>query len=267
MFYLFRQLVLVLFLTLLSPWSMGQILNMERYRTEGDSINKLAINLNGSLTLNNRSASESNPVNLFGYNFSLHSVYTPKKHAFIFIAHRNFLRINENPFLNFGYIHLRSNFFRKNRLNFESYIQVSDDNFRGLNPRAIVGSNLRYRLMDRDNSELLIGTGVFYEFERWQHPENEDLVDANFIKSNSSFVFRHKFTEAFHLNGVIFYQVGYDSNINRVRNRYSGDINLNSKITKRFSLTNHLNFSFEDRPIVPITRFIFSFRTGINFEL
>lgn len=244
-----------------------QILNMEKYRVEGDSLKKYAVNFTGRLSLNNRSAAEDNPVNLFGYNFSLHAVYTPKKHAYIFIAHRNFLRINDNPFLNFGFVHARINFYRKKRLNFETFTQLSDDNFRGLNPRVLGGTAARYKLVDKDDSELILGTGAFFEHERWTNPSDNQFVHANFIKSTTNLVFRHKISEHFNLNGVIFYQVGYDAGIEKFRNRYSGDINLNSKITKRLSLNNHFDFSYEDRPIVPITRFIFSFTTGVVFEL
>jgi hypothetical protein len=144
---------------------------------------------------------------------------------------------------------------------------MSDDNFRGMNPRILGGASLRYRLIDKEQSELIIGTGSFYEYEQWKHPSTEQLVFARFVKSSTNLVFRYTFSEALHANGVLYYQFGYDSSIDKIRNRYSGDINLNSKITKRLSLTNTFSFSYEDRPIVPITRFIFSLETGITFEL
>lgn len=247
--------------------AFAQILNLEKYRVDGDSLKNYAMNFNGSLTLNNRSAAEDNPVDLFGYNFSLHAVYTPKKHSYIFIGHRNFLRINENPFLNFGYLHARINFYRKNRLNFEVFTQLSDDNFRGLNPRFLTGSALRYRILDKSDSELILGTGAFLERERWFHPQEGSRVIITLVKSTTNFVFRHKFSPTFHVNGVVFYQFGYDPSISKIRNRYSADININSKITRRLNLTNHFDFSYEDKPVVPITRFIFSFRTGVAFEL
>jgi len=259
-------LVTLLFLFLIE-FSHGQILNMEKYRVTGDSLKKYALNINGNLNLKNRSAEADNPVNIFGYDFAIHGVYTPRKHAYIFIAHRDFLRINDSPFLNFGYIHGRVNLYRKNRLNFEFYTQVSDDNFRGLNPRILGGASLRYRLIDKEQSELIIGTGSFYEYEQWNHPITDQSVFARLVKSSTNLVFRYTFSEALHANGVLFYQFGYDSSIEKIRNRYSGDINLNSKITKRLSLTNTFSFSYEDLPIVPITRFIFSFETGITFEL
>lgn len=244
----------------------GQILNMEKYRADGDSLKKYALNIGGSLTINNRSASADEPVNLFGYNFSIHGIYKPKKHAFIFIAHRNFLRINDSPFLNFGYAHARVNFLRENKLNYEVFTQISDDNFRGLRPRVIAGGSLRYRLVEKDNSELIFGTGGFYEYEKWIHPVDNQNVEINLLKSTNNIVFRFAVSETFNLNGILYYQVGYDKDIKKFRNRYSGEINLNAKISKKLNLVNSFNYSYEDRPIVPVTPFIFSFTTGINME-
>lgn len=261
-----RLLLLTVCMQFTSFFASAQILNLEKYRVEGDSLKNYALNFTGSFTINNRSAAADNPVNLYGYNFSLHGVYMPKRHAYIFIAHRNFLQINDNPFINFGYVHGRINFFRKNRLNFEIFAQVSDDNFRGLKPRAITGGALRYKIVDNDSTELIFGNGLFYEFERWQHPIDETINDIFLLKYTTNLVFRHNFTKNLFVNGVIYYQTGYDRQIEKFRNRYSGTLNLNTKITRRLNFTNHFDFSYEDRPIVPITRFIFTYRFGIGID-
>lgn len=259
--------IFYLILMIASSGVYGQILNIEKYRSDGDSLKNYAVHFNGAFNVNNRSAGLDNPVKLLGYNFTLNSIYTPKKHAFIFIAHRNFLRINENPFINFGYFHGRVNFYRKNRLNFELFTQLSDDNFRGLNPRILGGSSLRYRVVDRDSTELIVSTGVFYEYENWMHPVTQETVTANFVKSTTNIVFRHSFSKALSFNMIVFYQVGYDKSISALRNRVSSNIHLNSKITKRLSLVNYFEFAYEDKPIVPITKFLYSYRIGLGIDL
>lgn len=260
------NILLVSFFVLIHYNASAQILNIEKYRSTGDSTKSFTMNLNAGLNANNRSASVNNPVNLFGYNFSIHGLYMPKKHALIFIAQRNFLRINDNPFLNFGFIHGRINFLRKNKLNYELFVQNSDDNFRGLNPRIIGGGSIRYRLIERKESELIMGLGGFYEYEKWEHPTEERVVEVDFMKASTYMVYRHSFNKLINLNGIFYYQMGYDKNIQNLRHRYSGNIHLNSKINKNFSLLNYFEFSYEDRPIVPITKFIFSYRLGFNFD-
>jgi hypothetical protein len=262
-----QRYTFILFTLVIPFCTFSQILNLEKYRVEGDSLKPYAFNLNGSFSANNRSAAVDNPVNLLGYNFSLHSVYTPKKHAYIFIAHRNFLRINDNPFINFGYVHTRVNFYRKNRMNFEVFSQLSDDNFRGLLPRWINGGALRYRIIDKEKTDFIIGLGAFLEFERWFHPTTDARVDVLFLKGTFNVVYRHTFTDNFNLNGVVFYQSGYDASLRDFRHRTSGNIHINTKITERFTLTNFFDFSYEDKPIVPITKFLFSYRVGIGLDL
>lgn len=41
---------------------------------------------------------------------------------------------------------------------------------------------------------------------------------------------------------------------------------INTKIMDHFSFTNTFEFSYEDKPIVPITKFIFAFKSGISFD-
>lgn len=257
----------LMFLLLFLPYfGNTQILNLENYRIDGDSLKKYAVNFNGAFNTNNRSAAEDSPVNLLGFNFSLHGIYQPKKHGYIFITHRNFLQINNSPFINFGFIHTRVNFLRKNQLNYEVFLQLSDDNFRGLKPRGIVGGGLRYRIIDTDTTDLILGVGGIYEYENWTHPLNETIYITQFVKSSLNLLFRYSASEKVYIKSVIYHQTGFDQTIKRFRNRYNGTFTVNTKITKRLSFTNHFDFSYEDRPIVPITKFIFSYRFGIGID-
>jgi len=251
---------------LLSFASYTQILNIEKHRTTGDSI-PYAFNLNGSLSANNRSAAADNPVNLFGYNLALSSIYVPGKHAYIFIAQRNFLKINENPFLNFGFLHARVNFFRKHRLNYELFVQHSDDNFRGLNPRIIAGGSLRFNLIDRKHVDLIAGQGAFFEQEDWSHPSTGALNRIQIPKSSTYLVWRHTFNKLLNINTVSYYQVGYDPSVSAFRHRINTSIVLNTKISRFFRLVNRFECSYEDRPIVPITKFIYGYSVGIGVDI
>lgn len=244
----------------------SQILNIEKYRMMSDTSKSFALNGRGSLNVNNRSAEATNPVNLFGYNLALNGLYIPKKHAYILLAQKDYLRINDSPFLNFGFIHGRVNFFRKSKINYELFAQTSHDNFRGLNPRILSGGYVRINLIDNKNTDFIFGFGGFYEFEKWQHPVNDSEVNVSFIKNSNYIVFRHSFSEQLHLNTIAYYQVGYDQNIGNFRHRYSGNIILNSKISKHFNFFNQFDFSYEDRPIVPITKFIFTYRVGVGID-
>jgi hypothetical protein len=266
MYHKYAHALVLIIVLIFSPGAYAQILNIEKHRTSGDSI-PYAFNLTGSLSANNRSAAENNPVNLFGYNFSLSSIFVPGKHAYIFLAKRNFLKINENPFLNFGFIHARVNFFRKKRLNYELFLQHSDDNFRGLNPRIIAGGSLRLNIIDLKNVDLIVGQGAFFEQEDWAHPANGELNRIQIPKSSTYLVWRHTFSKLLSINTVSYFQTGYDPSVAAFRNRFNSNIVLNTKISKFFSLVNRFECSYEDRPIVPITKFIYGFSVGVGVDI
>ncbi|MGF1638113.1 MAG: DUF481 domain-containing protein [Cyclobacteriaceae bacterium] len=259
--------LLLLLLSACYQQSTAQILNIERMRLQKDSAKTFMIKGTAGLNIFNRSADAENPVNLFGYNVMLNAIYTPGKHSYIFIGKSDFLQINENPFLNFGFVHSRVNFLRDEKLNYEVFSQYSYDNFRGLDPRIIFGGSARLRLIQTEKSDLTIGFGGFYENEVWQHPVSEQSVRAILLKSSNYIAYRTSLSSFVDLNMVHYYQVGYDRSIDNFRNRISSNININTKITEKFSLNNSLDLSYEDRPIVPITRFIFALNLGFSFDL
>ncbi len=219
------------------------------------------------LNVFNRSAGVDDPVNLFGYNLNLNALYHPNKHAYILVSKLDYLRINENDFLNFGFAHLRMNLFRENTINYEVFTQYSYDNFRGLDPRLLAGGSFRFKLIDSEETKLILGVGGLYEWETWRHPYEEQIVDIELIKSSNYISFRSTINEYVDINIVNYYQVGYDAGISNFRHRLSSNMVLNTKISDWLSFTNTFEISYENRPIVPITNLIFSFRTGLSVDL
>lgn len=259
-----KLLTLLLFLT--SFHSFSQILNIERYRLKGDTTKTFIVKATAGLNVYNRSAAEDAPVNLFGYKWDINSMYHPGKHSYILVSNFDYLKINDADFLNFGLIHARTVFNYEEKKNIEAFVQYSFDNFRGLAPRWIAGGTLRTKVVDSKRLTLILGLGALYENETWFHPFDENFINVQFGKSSNYFSIRWTINEYVDFNTVTYYQVGYDRSIQAFRNRVNGNFNLNTKITDRFSFNNNFNFSFEDRPIVPITPFIFAFNTGISFD-
>jgi hypothetical protein len=215
----------------------------------------------------NRSAAADNPVNLFGYNADFNSLYFPGKHAYMFLGKFDYLRINDADFLHFGMLHGRVNFHRERKVNYETYVQYSYDNFRGLYPRWIAGATIRHRLVQTDKITFLFGLGAMYEYEQWQVPRSEEVVEVNFLKSSNYASLRATINDYVDINFVTYYQVGYDPAISAFRHRLSNSTILNTKLTDKFSITNTFELSYEDKPIVPITNVIYAFRTGISLNL
>lgn len=263
----FRNFIAAFILILTLTEVNGQILNIERMRLKKDTAKALLVKGTAGFNMFNRSAAADDPVNLIGHNVLLNAAYIPGRHSYIFIGRSDYLRINEAPFLNFGFLHGRVNFLREEKFNYEVFVQYSYDNFRGLDPRMIAGGSVRHRLITSKASDLILGIGGFYENELWEHPVDENLVRVQFLKSSNYISFRTTLSEFVDLNMVHYYQVGYDQGIEQFRHRINSNININTKITDRFSLNNAFEMSYEDKPIVPITKFIFSLNLGMSLDL
>lgn len=255
-----------LFLFLLPFFTEGQILNIERSRLQKDTAKVFLFKANAGLNVYNRSAAADAPVNLFGYNIDLNALYYPGKHGYMFISKFDYLKINDSDFLNFGMVHARANFLRDRKVNYETFVQYSFDNFRGLDPRWIAGGSVRHSLIKTKKLSFLYGIGGMYEFEKWQVPNSEQFIEVNFFKSSNYLSLRATINEYVDFNMVNYYQVGYDRGISAFRHRISNSTILNTKLTERFSITNTFEISYEDRPIVPITNVIYSFRTGLSLN-
>lgn len=255
-------------ITLLLPLlNYSQILNIERFKIEKDTAKSFMFKATAGVDVYNRSASAESPVNLFGYSVDINAMYYPKKHAYIAVGKLDYLRINEDDFLNFGFLHGRVNLFRENNINYELFAQYSFDNFRGLEPRVIAGGGIRKNLIKNEALTFVLGVGLMYENERWIHPTEGNVVNVSFLKSSNYLSFRYTLNEFLDLNTMNYYQVGYDNGISSFRHRISSITTLNTKITSKFSLTNSLEINYEDKPIVPITKFIFAFSTGFSLDL
>lgn len=258
----------ILFAIWLFPFIIqAQILNIERLRLEKDTSKNFMMKTTFGLNVYNRSAASDDPVNLFGYTLDVNGIYYPDKHAFILMSNFDYLKINDDDFLNFGFVHGRMNLFRENIINYEVYLQYSYDNFRGLDPRWLGGAGVRYDFLKSDFITTTLGVGLLYEHEKWEHPENQEIVEANLLKSSNYLSFRFTVNDFVDFNMVTYYQFGYDSNINRLRNRINGSVILNTRLSSRFSLATSFDISYEDRPIVPVTPLIYAFKTGFSVDL
>ncbi|WP_114752654.1 DUF481 domain-containing protein [Pleomorphovibrio marinus] len=244
----------------------AQILNIENLRMKKDTARTFMVKTTAGLNMFNRSAGVDDPVNLFGYNLDVNALYYPNEHAYVLVSKLDYLRINENDFLNFGFAHMRMNLFRDKKVNYEIFTQYSFDNFRGLDPRLLAGGSFRINLIDNQKTRLILGLGGFYEWETWRHPYEEQIVEIDLVKSSNYLSFRATLNEYVDINTVNYYQVGYDPMISDFRHRISSSTVLNTKISDWLSFTNTFEINYENRPVVPITNLIFSFRTGLSFD-
>ncbi|MDX5420547.1 MAG: DUF481 domain-containing protein, partial [Hymenobacteraceae bacterium] len=185
----------------------------------------------------------------------------------------NYLLVNydsreqRNTVASTGYSHFRINFLRNRKLSYELFTQVQADKARGLELRTLAGGGVRLALLRKEDVNLSLGTGVMHEHEEWENPDQDDkLVTSDLLKSTNYISTKIQFNEHISTDAITYYQVGYDSGIDKFRNRVSGDLTLNFKLNNRLTFRTNFNCTYEDEPIVPVTNFVYAITNGIQVQ-
>lgn len=259
----------IILLSLLSSIALsikvnGQILNIEKVRLDSLSKEKpFKLKLEANFDFYNRSATEDERAEFTELGTDISAAYAPGDHFHMLIGEISYVENNDSKILNNGNLHVRNTFNYKKKVTPEAFVQGQYDEFRGLAKRYVAGVALRWLVFREKKFMLRLGAGPMYEYEQWRVPESDEMVEVDFFKLSSNLIIRWSIGTHVDFNTVFYYQIGYDESISSARNRISNNSNLNFKINDTFGFKTGLNFAYEDRPIVPITKFIYSFENGI----
>lgn len=266
----FLQFILILFA---APGADAQILNIERSRVERDTANFVTGKAGLNFSMFNRNAGRNNPNNFLQLTFNGDLAYISRHHTYLFLNYYNYLLVNydsrelRNTVASNGYSHFRVNLLSRRKMSYELFTQYQTDMARGLERRILTGGGLRWLLYRTENTSWFAGTGLMHEHERWKDPEQEGVIQvSDLLKSSNYISLRSKLSEHVETNNIAYFQTGYDRDINRFRNRISGDLGLTVKLIGRVSMRTNFNFTYEDRPIVPVTRFIYAITNGLQVD-
>lgn len=263
----------VLLLSLyIAPFSAdAQILNIERSRVERDTADFLTGKAGLNFSMFNRNAGRNNPNNFLQLTFNGDIAYISGQHSYLLLNYYNYLLVNydsrelRNTVASNGYSHFRVNLMRKRRLSYELFSQYQADMARGLERRVLTGGGLRFLLYQSERTTWFGGTGVMHEHETWKDPEQEGVIQvSNLPKSTNYISLRSKLSEHVETNNIAYFQTGYDPKIRQLRNRLSGDLGLNVRLVGHVSMRTNFTFTYEDKPIVPVTRFIYTITNGLQ---
>lgn len=72
--------------------------------------------------------------------------------------------------------------------------------------------------------------------------------------------------EYLRIDGIAYYQAGYDSDINGFRHRLNFTVAFNVKLTGKLNLRTSFDCQYENRPVIPITKFIYSLSNGLTYS-
>ncbi|WP_299986287.1 DUF481 domain-containing protein [uncultured Pontibacter sp.] len=265
--------ILLLSLLYTTPEADAQILNIERSRVERDTADFLTGKAGLNFSMFNRNAGRNNPNNFLQLTFNGDLAYISKNHTYLLLNYYNYLLVNydsremRNTVASNGYSHFRVNLFSRRKMSYELFTQYQTDLARGLERRILTGGGLRWLLYRTDNTSWFAGTGLMHEHESWKDPEQEGVTRvADLLKSTNYISLRSKLSEHVETNNIAYFQTGYDDDISRFRNRISGDLGLTVRLVGRVSMRTNFNFTYEDRPIVPVTKFIYAITNGLQVD-
>ena len=264
----------VLFATLwllLATISHAQILNVEKTRIKGDSANYFLGNIGVDFNINNRNLDDNGQASYFiSINTTSDIGYLSQHHSFFLLSQFQYNATSQEAINSTGYGHFRATFLRQQKLSYETFAQLQYDQGRGMVLRGLIGGGLRLRIYEEEKSNLYVGVGAMREREVWEVPVNDDLaiqdntVSLNLWKSSNYLTTYVSLNPNVSFNAIAYFQTGYDSNISKFRHRISLDANLLVKITSRLAFRTTAGFTYENRPIVPIAKLVYSVTNGIQ---
>lgn len=258
----------VLRIALLLCWchsALAQILNVEKSRLKGDSANYFVGNIGLTFNANNQSVNElGNAVSFVGITATSDVGYISTHHSYLLVGSFIYNASSNQTINSAGFGHFRINFARDAPLSYETFTQLQYDQGRGMRNRWIIGGGIRYQLYGAVQSSLYIGIGAMHEEENWQRPfDTEQIVNIGIWKSTHYLSQKVELSENAAFNTIVYYQTGYDFQQDFFRHRVSADIGVIVKVFRRLSLNASLSGTYENRPIVPINRFVYSVTNGL----
>ena len=245
----------------------AKILRVDKTDLAGDSSGYFLGRVNVNFNVNNQSTTAEEEVVFRGLESASDLVYIGKQHAYILIGKVNYFSSTGGPFISNGYVHFRVNFLRKRGLSYEVYTQGQYDDGRNMQSRFLAGGGLRWRLFSKGKVDIRLGIGGMHERERWKDIEREDaFIERNLWKTSNYLRNRIAFNEQVNFDLIVYYQGGYDDEDDVFRNRVSGDMVFSVKLTERLAFIAKFSGQFEDKPIIPIPRTVYSLTNGLEVK-
>ncbi len=263
-------------LFLLASWpkqTYAQILNVEKTRIKGDSANYFVGNIGVNFSINNRNLTETGEgIYFIGLAATSDLGYLTEHSSFFLLSQFQYNATSEQDINSTGYGHLRTTFRRKQSLSYETFAQLQYDQGRGMVLRGLIGGNVRLRIYEAERSNLYVGIGAMREREVWDVPsglvteETNETVSINIWKSTNYLVTNVSLNQFISFNAITYFQTGYDPQAEFFRHRVSLDTDVIVKITARLAFRTYAGFTYENRPIVPITKLVYSVTNGIQLS-
>lgn len=249
-------LIFILSALLCTTALQAQVLNVEEVRSEADTTGWVG-QLGFDISLNKYND------RVFKIGNEVNASYFSDKHAYLFLNSIEFISVDDASVISNGQFHLRTTLFRKNSLSPEAFIQYQYNDNLGLKNRALAGSVVRYRFLDRQYISGHASTGFMAEYEEWGLSGDEN-IENTFLKSTSNIVVRGRLNPQTSLLLVGYYQARPDRFFSP---RVISENRLNVRMSRNVALRISFTMSYDVEPIIDIPNFTYELKNGIIITL
>ncbi len=202
-------------------------------------------------------------------NFTGRVDHNGKKFDQFIVADIEYKSTADEQITNKGFVHLRGMWDFARRTDLEFFLQREYDEFIDLNSRNLVGTTIKYRLIETQSSkdstntfDINVSTGIMYEGENYNSdPEN---IEKNFIRSTNFISADWLIKNKLNLTGVVYYQPAF-SNFNNFR--VTTWLTFEFSVIKRFYVVFQVSYKYNSRPVNDVKPFDLSIENGFRFEL
>ena len=185
--------------------------------------------------------------------------YTRGQHQGLVITDHAFVKSKDEDFINRGYEHLRYNYTLKDsgRIILEAFQQGQFNKIRKINLRLLLGTGLRFKIIDQKNYQLSFGTGFMGEYE-----ELLDFGVSKDILSTSYLSFDGQFNENIGLNTISYFQPKL---IDFGNYRFSNETYIRFKVNKYLSFKLVYSVIHDSRDITGVRKTNYILKNTLSF--
>lgn len=246
----------------------AQILNIDR-EFAADSLRK-----NWDFCGGINFSSDKQKKNILDLNTSLEfDRFFKNKHVLLGMFKNDLVYSGMSKIQNEGMLHIRYRDNDQRKFSTELYAQYQWNGAWGMEYRYLYGSNLRFKLFDKNKSDFYAGIGLFHENERWNYSgvaddvlaQNTSKIERQMFRLNTYLKSSFKLSKSVDCSIVSYLQMPVNSNFKNLR--WFLDANVYYRATDKFSFFVHWDHFSDAYRVVPIQTFYYSYSTGLMVNL
>ena len=165
-----------------------------------------------------------------------------------------------------GYIHGEFRYLLHRSFEVYPYIESQWAESRGMLYKVSSGLQARYRLVNSNSCLMFATGGLFFEYEKWQHPVPDSITGkyaiSRNIKSHLSLSFRHRPNDHWEFIATAIHQANPDSYLTKAR--FGGAVDLKYRITQTTGIRIAYRFIYDTDPIVDVRKYYNTLETAID---